>query len=263
MNKALHQASERARARFLHYDQVIGVGYGPKLVRGRETTSEAIVVFVARKVAKGSVAKDELIPPSFEGFPTDVREPKLTVGTERKEFDPTEPPDDPNDECLTDHEWIDWGKIHRLNLEQRRAQPSRSTRKRATEAPGDEPGDVPTTEVVGDVFVIKDPTSSLVTTVSGTTTFDYVGAYNLLRGTFGDDYDFVSFYIDVGSGLPDVGNASSTIFNSTTGIGLGASNSRASWGSTRLLRQIHHTWFSLRTLMHEPAHQWLFFVDHP
>jgi hypothetical protein len=261
LNKALHEATERARATFLHYDQVIGVGYGPKLVRGRETTPHAIVVFVARKLAKSSVPKEQLIPPSFEGFATDVREPKLTVGSERKEFDPTEPPEDPNDECLTDHEWIDWGKIHRLNVEQR-AQSKRSTRKRATEAPGDEQGDVPTTEVVGDVFVIKDPTSSLVTVVDGTTTLDYIAAYNLLRATFADDYDFVSFYVDVPSGLPDVGNASGTIFNSTTGIGLGLTNVRASWGSTRLLRHIHHTWFSLRTLMHEPAHQWLFFVDY-
>jgi hypothetical protein len=262
MNKALHEAAQKARARFLEYGEVVGVGYGPKLVGGKETTPEAIVVLVARKLPRSSVPKGQLIPKTFEGFPTDVREPRLSVGTERKKFDPEKPPEDPSDECLTDYEWIDWAKIHRLNLEQRRPKAARTGRGRATPEPGDEPADVPTTQVVGDVFVIKDPTGSLVTTVGMTTTYDFIGAYDLLRGTFDDDYDFVSFYIDVGSGMPDIGNASSTIFNATTGIGLAATNTRSSWGSTRLLRQIHHTWFSLRTLMHEPSHQWLFFVDY-
>jgi hypothetical protein len=262
MNRALYQAWQQARDTFLRYTNVIGVGRGPKIKGGREVAREAIVVLVDRKLRRANVPKGELIPATFGGFPTDVREPHLTV--KRKRFDPNTPPDDPNDECLTDHEWIDWGKIHRLRLEQRRTG-GRGTRSRTRGpkgATGDDPADAPTTEVVGNLFVIRDPTQTLVVTMGMTTTIDYIAAYNLLRGTFGDDYDFVSFYVDVGSGYLDVGNASNFVFNSTTGIGWGAVNNRPAWGSARLLRHIHHTWFSLRTLMHEPSHQWLFFVDY-
>jgi hypothetical protein len=258
MKRALQDAHRRAQEVFLRYPGVVGVGYGPKFTKGREVTADAIIVLVARKLAKSQVPKAELIPATFEGFATDVREPVLNINRGER-ADPNTPPDDPRQECLTDNEWIDWGKIHELNLEQHRREGG--PRESGAEI-GDEPADVPTTETIGDLFVIRDPTASLVTTVGTSSVIDYVGAYNLLRATFGDDYDFVSFYIDVGSGMPDVGNASNTIFNSTTGIGLAASNSRSTWSSTRILRRINHTWFSLRTLMHEAAHQWLFFVDY-
>jgi hypothetical protein len=258
MNKILYQAWQRAREKFIQYPNVVGVGYGPKIKGGREVAREAIIVFVARKLPTKDVEKEQLIPPSFEGFPTDVREPRLNASP-RKKFDPSHPPDDMNDQSLTDNEWIDWGKIHRLNLEQRREKGVTRTKKGDA---GDDLADAPTTEVVGNVFVIGDASQTLLTTVGTNKVVDYVAAYNLLRGTFADDYDFVSFYVDVGSGFPDVGNASNTVFNSTTGIGLGAANDRSSWGTSRLLRRINHTWFSLRTLMHEPSHQWLFFVNY-
>lgn len=225
MNTLLYQAWQRARQKFIQYPNVVGVGYGPKIKGGREAAREAIIVLVARKLPGRNVPKDQLIPVSFEGFPTDVREPHLKASS-RKKFDPKEPPDDANDQCLTDNEWIDWGKIHQLNLEQRHRKGSRGRGRRSGTSDDPDAADAPTTEVVGNLFVIRDPSKTLVTTAGTTQTVDYVGAYNLLRGTFGDDYDFVSFYIDVGSGFPDVGNASDTVFNNTTGIGLGAVNDR-------------------------------------
>jgi hypothetical protein len=258
MNTLLYEVWQRARKKFIQYPNVVGVGHGPKVKGGREVAREAIIVLVDHKLAPKEVQKDQLIPAFFEGFPTDVREPRLNAGPRRK-FDPNKPPEDPNDECLTDNEWIDWGKIHQINLKQRRKKGDARTSKSGT---GDEFADTPTTEVVGNLFVIRDPSKTLVTTVGTSQTVDYVAAYNLLRGTFADDYDFVSFYIDVGSGFPDVGNASNTVFNGTAGTGLGTVNNRATWGTTRLLRYIHHTWFSLRTLMHEPSHQWLFYVNY-
>src|SRR5262249_44579310 len=150
---------------------------------------DAIIVLVARKLAPKDVPEDNLVPPFFEGFQTDVREPHLNASSSKK-FDPKRPPDDQNDECLTDNEWIDWGKIHRLNQEQRRKKPGAPRKKGGVD---DEPADVPTTEVDGNLFIIRDPSQTLVTVVGPNQTYDYVAAYNLLRGTFGDDYDFVSF----------------------------------------------------------------------
>lgn len=268
VNRSLQDAFTRGRAVFLQYDGVVGVGHGPKLKgRSRRVVSpESIIVLVERKLPPSEVPEGQLVPPNFEGFPTDVREPVLSVETPA-EFDPNRPPDDPSQgECLTDNEWIDWGKINELNARQRREQRQgsrRRTRGGGAQPAGDEPAeDAPTVQVVDELFVIMDPDSTLVTTVGTSQTINWVGAYNLLRSTFGDDYDFVAFFVDVGSGMPDVGNASNTIFNNVTGIGLGATNTRATWSSTKLLRRTHHSWFSLRTMLHELAHQWLFYVDY-
>src|SRR5262245_37727403 len=166
MNHRLHRAYQRARAKLIQYPNVVGVGYGPKMKDGREVAREAIIVLVARKLAPKDVPEDQLIPPFFEGFQTDVREPHLNASP-RKKFDPRKPPDDQNDECLTDNEWIDWGKIHRLNQEQRRKKAGTRRKKGGTE---DDPADVPTTEVVGNLFVIRDPSQTLVTVVGGSQT---------------------------------------------------------------------------------------------
>jgi hypothetical protein len=253
MKSQLHQVYLKAKNQFIKFEGVVGVGFGPKLRDNKEVVPEAIIIFVQKKLPKKEIPKGQLIPSVYQGFPTDVREPKLNI-KRGKNFNPNAPPD-PEDECLTDYFWIDWQKIHELNKKQKR----QSSRGRQS----DEPADAPTVEVFGDLFIIKDPDQTLITMVGGSSTIDYVSAYNLFRGTFGDHYDFVTFFIDVGSGLPDVGNASNYIFNNVNGIGWPSVNSRSTWmGSTKLLRHIHHTWFSLRTLLHELSHQWSFFVDY-
>jgi hypothetical protein len=68
--------------------------------------------------------------------------------------------------------------------------------------------------------------------------------------------------VDVGSGMPDIGNAETIVFNNVTGINQSSTNNRSTWGSTKLLGRFHHTWFSLRTLLHELAHQWCAYVDY-
>ena len=116
MNTALSAAHGRARAAFLAFSDVLGVAVGPKGTAGRVTAPEAIVVLVARKLPRREVPRGELIPPVFDGFPTDVREPVLNVaplvqegkGSVRR----------PAEWCLTDAQWIDWTKIRRLNQEQ-------------------------------------------------------------------------------------------------------------------------------------------------
>jgi hypothetical protein len=117
MNTLLIDAYLKARASFIPFDGVIGVGYGPKFRAGKVAKDEAIVILVERKLLSNEIKSDQAIPPIFEGFPTDVREPKLTVESE-KQFDPNKPPKSGED-CLTDYEWIDWEKIHAINQRQK------------------------------------------------------------------------------------------------------------------------------------------------
>ena len=159
---------------------------------------------------------------------------------------------------------IDWGKIHQINEKQHHKPSSNAEETRKGEVPGDNQADQPASgQTVGDLFVIQDPDGTLVTTTSdGVKIIDLLGAYNLFRVTNGDYYDFITFYIDINSGMPDRGNASYFIFNDVKGIGWGGEDSRTVFNSTKLLRMIYHSWFSLRTLIHEPAHQWSFYVNY-
>ena len=115
MNHALHSAHGRARDRFLRFRAVLGVGMGPKVRRGRVVADDAIVVLVEKKLPPKKVAKGELIPSVFEGFQTDVRVPVLQPPLpKRKDASPFRD----GDWCLTDYQWIDWMKVHEMNLEQ-------------------------------------------------------------------------------------------------------------------------------------------------
>jgi hypothetical protein len=251
MNTQLWAAYEEARRTFLPYAGVLGVGIGPKYKGDELVARDSIVILVERKLARARVPQGQLVPERFGGYPTDVREPVFSSSL------------DGNQECAGDENWIDWGKIHQLNVQQRSTRPSRPARRKRTAGTADEPPeDIPTTETQGNLFIIHDPSGTLVTTVGTSQTIDVVGAWNLFRASFGDDYDFATFYIDQASGLPGDGNYSTDVFNSVTGIGKGPANSRATWGSTRLLRRSNHVWFSLRTLLHEVGHQWLAFVDY-
>ena len=124
----------------------------------------------------------------------------------------------------------------------------------------------PTTETAGNLFVIKDPDGTLLTTVGGQTTIDFLGAWNLFRGVFGDDYDFVGFLIDTMSGMPvGLGSASFSIYNNVTGIGLPTFNGRGSYNTNKLLEVAYYGMstpagnpiFTLTEMIHEIGHQWL------
>lgn len=99
----------RARRALLPFHGVVGVGWGPKLAGGKIVTYNAIIVFVERKLPAAEIRSGEQIAPSFEGYPTDVRVPRLTPD-----------PKGPRDRCLTaDVQWLDWEKINRMWHEQR------------------------------------------------------------------------------------------------------------------------------------------------
>ncbi|TKK67644.1 hypothetical protein FC093_12885 [Ilyomonas limi] len=115
MNTKLFHAYLNAKQKFIQYDGVLGVDYGSKISGGTVTNREAIIVFVERKLTSESAKGDQLISQLFEGFVTDVRMPKLNM-TETEKFNPNKPPDNNEDKCLFDYNWIDFGKIHALNL---------------------------------------------------------------------------------------------------------------------------------------------------
>lgn len=123
MNHQLYASRNRAREQFVRFASVLGVGVGPKLSGGQVVAAEAIVVLVDRKLQARQVARGELIPPVFEGFPTDVREPVLHVAPRR---DVKTHPHGPAEWCLAaDARWIEWPKIHELNLARLRSAPPR------------------------------------------------------------------------------------------------------------------------------------------
>jgi hypothetical protein len=98
----------RARRAFLPFHGVVGVGWGPKVTRGKVVTQNAITVFVERKLPDAEIRDGEQVAPTFEGYPTDVRVPRLVPD-----------PKGPLDRCLTaDVQWIDWQKIDRMWREQ-------------------------------------------------------------------------------------------------------------------------------------------------
>ncbi|CCQ90846.1 hypothetical protein NITGR_430013 [Nitrospina gracilis 3/211] len=65
---------ERAARRFMKIPHVTAVGIGSKEKDGKPTGEIVIKVYVSKKKPAREVPADELIPPEFEGLPTDVVE---------------------------------------------------------------------------------------------------------------------------------------------------------------------------------------------
>jgi hypothetical protein len=71
--KDFKEAYTRACQVFGKIEGVVGVGFGQKEKEGEYNDQIAIVVFVKEKKSEGKLPLDERIPPSFEGYATDVR----------------------------------------------------------------------------------------------------------------------------------------------------------------------------------------------
>jgi hypothetical protein len=261
--KQMETIANRARAIFLQYEGVLGVGYDYKYVKGKNSHQMAITVFVEKKLPPHDVKEGQLIPRTFMGFVTDVEEVKFNK--EKDEKDGTE-----LYEGRPMGEFLDWGKIHRLNIEQKKKQghETKPKVKKGKSSKKNPPADLntPVTEVREDLFVIDDDGTLVYTTTDGEDLVDLVGAWNLFRAEFADNYDFVAFFLDnTDANIPYMGNFSSTIYRGAAegGYGVSAVNNRGSWGgTTSLLRYACHSWYSLRTMLHEIGHQWLFFVNY-
>ena len=67
------EAYARAREHFSKFEGVVGVAFGQKRVGVEYQDNVAIVIFVTEKKDEADIPPDQRIPPSFEGYPTDVR----------------------------------------------------------------------------------------------------------------------------------------------------------------------------------------------
>lgn len=236
----------RLWSRMRAVDGVVGLGFGPRIRDGRVISARQPIVYLDR------IERRSNVPPDVDA---EFRTPKLMHrrGEPRRQ----------RRECLTDYQWIFWGKVDQLHRAQRSAElrDAPPGRVGGDDASVQTPAPL-TTSISGDVFVIHDPAGSLVTTVEQQLTLNFVEAYRVFRRQFGDDYDFLAFFIDVPSGLPDIGNASTPLFSDVSGVGRTVPDERASWGSEKLRLHSHFSWISLRTMLHEPAHLWCSYVQY-
>ena len=67
------EAYARAREHFSNFPGVAGVAFGQKRVGTEYQDNVAIVIYVIEKKDEAEIPPDQVIPPSFEGYPTDVR----------------------------------------------------------------------------------------------------------------------------------------------------------------------------------------------
>ena len=72
-DKAFMSAYRRARAELGKIPGVVGVAYGLKEKAGDFTPDLAILVYVRQKQTTDALAPDRVIPPTFDGYRTDVR----------------------------------------------------------------------------------------------------------------------------------------------------------------------------------------------
>ncbi|MDK2985857.1 MAG: hypothetical protein PWQ96_1499 [Clostridia bacterium] len=62
------------RKKLLNKDNVVGVGIGKKMVRGKKTDEDSIVVFVKKKIDRNKISAKNLVPSQIKGVKTDVIE---------------------------------------------------------------------------------------------------------------------------------------------------------------------------------------------
>ena len=271
--KELEKIRQEAHKVFISYEGVLGIGYGTKRIKGKDTKTTAVVVFVEKKLPKEKVKKGELIPKTFASLPTDVEE----VHFKRKKSRKGDKGLYEDYEAWPTERFLDWGKIHRLSVEQKKRQveapePRKKPPKRfSNNPPWDYPPPPLLTEVRGNLFIIEDPNATLsYTTSAGEKIWDWVGTWELFRGQFGDDYDFVAFFCFWNDSIWPEGikntNANTPLFHdpSEKGFGVDPCDNRAAWNwnTNRLLSYVRYSERSLAQMLHEIGHHWLFYVDY-
>lgn len=70
----MDKLDDQSKENLLTLPQVIGVGYGLKVVKGIKTDQEAIIVLVKKKLPPEQLADHELVPENVNGMITDVIE---------------------------------------------------------------------------------------------------------------------------------------------------------------------------------------------
>lgn len=247
--------AKKAKAKYLHYEGVVGVGSGPLEQKGLLTGEWGIIVLVQKKLPKEKVPKGQLIPHKFADVRMDVREPRLTEEV-YKEFLKKNGIELERYDDLPDTFIIDPYKVHLINLRRQ---------KRITPEGMESPRESPQTAVFGEIFVIEDDGSIITNPGAGDEIVDHIEAFKVFRDEFGDDYDFLFFLHDTSSGMAGGGGAGPTVFNDITGISHyrgDACDDRAAWGSMRLQSYSYVHSLNIRHWLHETCHRWLAFANH-
>ena len=65
--------SDETRKKLRSYPNVVGVGYGLKVINGKPTKIRSIIVFTNRKVPVSALSPDQVVPTEIDELPTDVR----------------------------------------------------------------------------------------------------------------------------------------------------------------------------------------------
>ena len=203
---------KKAREYFYKLDpNIIGVNIAPKRVDKRvQPNKYSLVVYVLQKKPKSELDPAKVIPKEFMGLNVDVWNP-ISADAPKTTVD-----------FVTEHEVsddmsaIDWVRLHELAV--------------STEALPTVPHAL-NVQDFGDICVVQNDGTVVKTAPDGTQYVDFVRAYHLFRTLHGDDYDFVTFFVDDASGMPPVCGCSfwSGIYNDVTGIGLGPFNGRPGW----------------------------------
>ncbi len=72
MKPDYQKIKDRHRDLLLSLPNVVGVGFGPKIVKGQLTEVMSIKVYVRSKVPEDQLANNECVPKEIEGILTDV-----------------------------------------------------------------------------------------------------------------------------------------------------------------------------------------------
>jgi hypothetical protein len=208
---------KKAREYFYKLDSnIIGVNIASRRINKHVMSNEhALVIYVLQKKPLSELDPAKVIPKGFMGLKTEVRAPISSSAPQTTVDFVTE------HEISDDMSAIDWVRIHELAV--------------SAEALPTIPH-AANVQDFGDICVIQNDGTVVRTAPDGTQYVDFVRAFQLFRTLHGDDYDFVTFFVDTNSGMPAVSGGSfwSGIYNNVTGIGLGPFNTRASWGTSRL-----------------------------
>ena len=208
---------KKAREYFYKLDpNIIGVNIAPRRVKKSVRPNEyALVVYVLEKKPESQLDPAKVIPKEFMGLKTDVWNPiSADAPTTTVDFVSAR-------QISDDMGAIDWLRLHHLSV--------------SLGVPPILPH-AANVQDFGDVCVVQNDGTVVHTNPDGSQYVDFLRAYQLFRTLHGDDYDFVTFFVDTASGMPRVSGGSfhSLIYNDVLGIGRGPFNARPGWGTSRL-----------------------------
>jgi subtilisin-like proprotein convertase family protein len=233
----------KAQRHFGEYSNCLGVNYCER----RKGTSQdfirgehVIAVYVSEKKNLKRVPENEIID-GFEGYPTDVVE----VFSKAR---PTKHLDYIKDRYRShDLASLDLTELNARHL------------RRTLRLP-----EISRIGNVGQVCIVEDREGRLVTEENGELVPDLAEAYKVFVSSYGDEFDFVTFFSDTASGMPSFDTSFHWgAHNEVDGIGRERFNHRPRLNNSNRLQSIHFihsTQMNRYVMLQEVGHRWGAFV---